>query len=62
MSWEIPKENIITNEKYVHKSIKDIIKTIYMKSGIKGFYSGILMRSLQTSLCFGTYEVLNKYI
>lgn len=55
-------KNYITNEKYNYKPIYKIIDNIYSKNGIKGFYNGIFMRSFQTSICYGTYELLNKYI
>ena len=53
--------NFITKEQYKFTNINNIIRNVYGKHGSKGFYNGITMRSLQTSLCFGTYELFNKY-
>ena len=51
--------------KYSNNIIKDnsvscICKNIISNNGYKGFFRGTMLRSFQTSLCFGTYEYISS--
>lgn len=54
--------NQFTKEKIpVYKSGYQLFKNLYKDFGARGFLRGASLRSFQTSICYGTYELLNNY-
>jgi hypothetical protein len=53
--------NKYSNVKYpFYKSYLDVAKKMYIERRFKGMFRGSLLRSFQTSICFGTYELIAK--
>lgn len=45
-----------------YKSGYHVYKNLYKDFGFKGFFRGSLLRSFQCSICYGSFELINKYL
>ena len=56
-------KNQYSNKLYPnYYSMYCLCKNTYRKNGIIGLFRGSMLRSFQTSLCFGTYELINNQL